>query len=52
MYVTTTAIIRSRARPARKMGDMRWQVSWLAALAPRSSLPGDRQIASGQLGEG
>jgi len=31
--------IRSRARPARRMGDPRWQVSWLAARTPAPAFP-------------
>jgi hypothetical protein len=38
---TTVAatVVRSPARPVRKMGDPCRQVSWLAARAPRSGLP-------------
>jgi hypothetical protein len=43
---------RSTARPARRMGDLCRQVSWLAAQASLSSLPGaSTRRASGVLGE-
>jgi hypothetical protein len=45
-------LIRSTERPARRMGDLCRQVSWLAARASLSGLPGGPTwIASGIFGE-
>ena len=46
-------LIRSTERPARRMGDLCRQVSWLAARASLSGLPGvPRRSASDIIGEG
>src|SRR5690606_28773851 len=45
-------LIRSDAHPARRMGDLCRQVSWLAARTPRPAFPAPHDWASGMCEQG